>query len=141
MRPANTKQLRRAGTLVMVAAACPAALFGSLLIGCAGHSFTSDCAFTGAIGSQVFLLGAGVLAGLLVAGWSGLAVTLLGVVAGMVTIPLLAQAAGNAVPIDPWQAVIAGLWFMTPITFGYGMGRVIWRFVRRNRRARRSHRR
>jgi hypothetical protein len=48
---------------------------------------------------------------------------ILGVLVGMVAIPIVASIVGNPVPIDPVQGVIATIWFTPPVLIGYGVGR------------------
>jgi hypothetical protein len=52
---------------------------------------------------------------------------ILGVLVGMVAIPIVASIVGNPVPIDPVQGVIATIWFMPPVLIGYGVGRAVAR--------------
>jgi hypothetical protein len=56
-----------------------------------------------------------------------------GVVVGMAAIPIVASIAGNPVPIDPVQGVIATIWFMPPVLIGYGAGRGVARLRARSR--------
>jgi hypothetical protein len=76
---------------------------------------------------------AGLGAGLLARGWAGLGFVILGVLVGMLAIPVLASVAGNPVPIDPVQGVIATLWFTPPVLIGYGVGRGLTRLRARSR--------
>lgn len=51
----------------------------------------------------------------------------------MVAIPVVASAAGNPVPVDPVQGVIAMTWFLPPVALGYGIARWLARRVDRSR--------
>jgi hypothetical protein len=124
---------RDIAALALVAVACPAALFGGALLGCAAQGLTASCALNGVLVSPILLLAAGAAAGLLTNGWPGLGFVAAGVVFGMVAIPLLASAAGNPVPIDPVQGVIAMIWFMPPVALGYGITRGLARLAGRSR--------
>lgn len=127
--------LRRLVALAIVAAACPIALFGGALLGCATQGLSARCAIDGVLVSPVLLVGAGLGASLLARGWTGLPFVMLGVLVGMVAIPVLASVAGNPVPIDPVQGVIATLWFMPPVLIGHGVGRGVARLRARSRGA------
>jgi hypothetical protein len=113
--------------VVVVAAACPAALFGGAMIGCVGQGFNSDCALNAIFISPVMLLGAGVVAGLLVRGWSGFGLVFLAVVVGMTAILFLSFGVERPVPVDPISGVIATIWFLAPVAVGYGAGRLVAR--------------
>ena len=114
--------LRRLGALVLVAVACPVALFGGALLGCATRGLSASCAIDGILVSPVLLAGAG-LGEPPPRAPTGLGFVMLAVLPGMVAIPVVASIAGNPVPIDPVQGVIATLWFMPPVLIGYGVGR------------------
>ncbi len=125
--------LRRLAALVIVAAACPMALFGGALLGCATHGLSASCAIDGILVSPVLLAAAGLGASLLAHGRAGLVFVMLGVLVGMVAIPIVASVAGNPVPIDPVQGVIAAVWFMPPVLIGHGVGRGLARLRARSR--------
>lgn len=125
--------LRRLAALVVVAVACPLAVFGGALLGCATRGLSPSCAIDGILVSPVLLVAAGLGAGLLARGWAGLGFVILGVLVGMLAIPVLASVAGNPVPIDPVQGVIATLWFTPPVLIGYGVGRGLTRLRARSR--------
>ena len=125
--------LRRLAALVVVAVACPIALFGGALLGCAAQGLSASCAIDGILVSPVLLAGAGLGASLLARGWAGLGFVMLGVLVGMLAIPVVASAAGNPVPIDPVQGVIATVWFMPPVLIGHGVGRGLTRLRARSR--------
>ena len=67
---------------------------------------------------------AGVIAGLITSGWTGLLVVGFGQIAGQVVILVMSYIAGRPVPIDPFNAIIATLWFGVPIAIGYGLARL-----------------
>jgi hypothetical protein len=115
--------MRRLAALVIVAVACPVALFGGALLGCATQGFSASCAINGVLVSPVLLVFAGLGASLVTRGWVGMGFVILGVLVGMVAIPIVASIVGTPVPIDPVQGVIATIWFMPPVLIGYGVGR------------------
>jgi len=119
--------MRRLAALVIVAVACPVALFGGALLGCATQGFSASCAINGVLVSPVLLVFAGFGASLVTRGWVGMGFVILGVLVGMVAIPIVASIAGNPVPIDPVQGVIATIWFTPPVLIGYGVGRGLTR--------------
>jgi len=119
--------MRRLAALVIVAVACPVALFGGALLGCATQGFSASCAINGVLVSPVLLVIAGLGASLVTRGWVGMGFVILGVLVGMVAIPIVASIAGNPVPIDPVQGVIATIWFTPPVLIGYGVGRGLTR--------------
>ena len=47
-----------------------------------------------------------------------------GQIAGQVVILVMSYVAGRPVPIDPFNAIIATLWFGVPIAIGYGLARL-----------------
>jgi len=125
--------VRRLAALLVVAIACPVALFGGALLGCAARGLSASCAIDGILVSPVLLAAAGLGASFLAHGRTGLGFVLLGVVAGMAAIPVVASVAGNPVPIDPVQGVIATIWFTPPVLIGYGVGRGLARLGARSR--------
>lgn len=60
--------IRDIAALLLVAVACPAALFGGALLGCAAQGLTASCALTGILVSPILLLAAGAVAGILTRG-------------------------------------------------------------------------
>ncbi len=128
----STDTIRRLVAFVAVVAACPAALFGGALAGCAAQGFSPDCALSGILISPFLLLGAGLLAGVLVRGWGGLGLVVVGVVVGMVVLYLIAVATGTVLPFDPVQAVIATTWFLAPTLAGYLVARAAMRLLGRS---------
>lgn len=127
--------LRRLVALVLVAVACPVALYGGALLGCATQGISASCAIDGILVSPILLVGAGLAASVLAHGRAGLAFVILGVLMGMLAIPVVASVAGNPVPIDPVQGVIATIWFMPPVLIGHGAGRGLARLRARRRAA------
>ena len=127
--------LRRLVALVLVAVACPVALYGGALLGCATQGISASCAIDGILVSPILLVGAGLAASVLARGRAGLAFVILGVLVGMLAIPVVASVAGNPVPIDPVQGVIATIWFMPPVLIGYSVGRGLARLRARRRAA------
>lgn len=118
--------LRDIAAIVIIALACPIALFGGSMVGCLGQEFNSSCALTVAYISPVMLLGAGFAAGLVTRGWTGMMLVLIGLVAGLTAILLLSFGLSRPVTMDPISGFFAALWFLAPITVGYGMGRLVW---------------
>ena len=125
--------VRRIGAFVLVVAACPLALFGGALAGCAAQGFSPDCAMSGILVSPPLLLAAGIGAGVLTGGWRGLLLIAAAVVVGMVVLYLIAAANGTTLPPDPVQGIIATLWFLGPVTGGYAIARVGARLLSGNR--------
>lgn len=120
---------RSIAALVLLIVACPASLFGSVALGCGFVGYTGRCAMDSALLSPVILAAAGLIAGILMRGWTGLAIVLGGVVLGMFALLFVSEAMGHPVPIDPIQATIATIWFITPTALGYGIGRAAMRVV------------
>jgi hypothetical protein len=126
--------LRRLAALLLVAVACPVTFFGGALVGCAAQGLTRSCAGDGVLFlAPVLLVGAGLATSLLARGWAGLGFVMLGVLAGMTVIPVVASLAGNPVPIDPVQGVFAAIFFMPPVLLGHGVGRGVARLRARPR--------
>jgi hypothetical protein len=117
--------LRDALALVVVAVACPAALFGGSMLGCVGQGFNPSCALNAIVISPILLLVGGVIAGLASRGWTGLLITFVGTVIGMSVILVLSFGIGEPVPVDPISGVIATVWFFAPVAIGYGAGRLM----------------
>ena len=124
---------RRLVALLIVAVACPLALFGLAAVGCAAQGFSPSCAVNAVLVSPVLLILAGLVASLATGGWVGMGFVILGVLVGMAAIPIVSSMAGNPVPIDPVQGVIATIWFMPPVLIGYGAGRGLARLLARSR--------
>ncbi|HEY3336719.1 MAG TPA: hypothetical protein VGK16_15935 [Candidatus Limnocylindrales bacterium] len=124
--------LRDVLAFVIVAVACPVAVFGGSAAGCIGQGgFQAECALNGVWIAPLLLFVAGIAAGLVTRGWTGLLVVFVGTVVGMVSILLLSFAVGRPVPVDPISGFIATVWFLGPIAAGYAGGRIAWRLLRR----------
>ena len=125
-------RLRDFLAIVIAAVACPVAVFGGSLLGCVGNGggFVSSCAMNAAYIAPLLLIAAGMLAGLVTRGWTGLLMVFVGTVIGMVAILVLSFGVGEMVPLDPISGVIATIWFTAPITIGYAIGRVTWHLYR-----------
>lgn len=120
---------------VIVALACPIAVFGGANIGCVRSTdFSGSCAATVIFVSPLLLFLGGTLAGVTTSGWTGLLVTVIGMVTGMTAILFVSMFAGQPVPVDWFSAVAATFFFGVPILAGYGFGRVLTRLF-----ARRAH--
>lgn len=127
VQPSGHSPLRDLVAILIVAAACPAALFGTSMVGCMGQGFSADCALSAAYVSPVILIAAGIAAGLLTRGWIGLFLMWVGVAVGMTALLVLSYLADRPVPLDPISGFIATVWFLAPVVIGYGMGRGISR--------------
>ncbi len=130
-KPRSTP-LRDLVAVLVVAVACPVALFGGSMAGCVGQGFTSDCALRAIVIAPVLLLGAGVIAGVVTRGWTGMLLTYLGVVIGMTAILVLTYAVGRPVPMDLFAGAIATIWFLAPVWIGYGVARLVAALMRRS---------
>ena len=114
--------------LVVAFVACPIAVFGGANVGCVGNTgLEGSCAVTMVFMSPLILLAAGVIAGLATRGWTGLFVTLVGVVLGMIAILAISNFAGRPVPPDIITGAVATIWFAGPVVLGYGIGRFVAR--------------
>ncbi len=112
--------------LVVVALACPVAVFGGANIGCVGHTtFAGSCALTVIFVSPLVLFIGGAIAGVTTRGWTGLLVVMAGTMLGMMGILFLSELAGRPVPLDWFSAVVATVFFGGPIIIGYGIGRLV----------------
>ena len=120
--------------LVVAALACPLAVFGGTNIGCVGQGFTSECAYTAVIISPALLLVAGVIAGLITRGWTGLLIVGAGTIVGMFLILIFSYASGRPVPIDWFSGMVATIWFFGPLAIGYGIARLVMRLVAARKR-------
>lgn len=114
--------------VVVVAVACPLSVYGGANLGCVGSAeFSSACALSVIFISPIVLLLAGVIAGVISRGWTGYMLVLMGAVIGMTAILFLSYLGGTSVPLDPITGTIATLWFLVPVTVGYGIGRIVQR--------------
>ena len=127
MKTVNHSMLRDFTAIVIIILACPLALVGGSMIGCAGQGFNSSCASTAIFISPVILLVTGFAAGLLTRGWTGLMLVYVGVIIGMTAILVLTFGIGKPVPLDPVSGIIASIWFCAPLTIGYAMARLVSR--------------
>ncbi|HEX5828379.1 MAG TPA: hypothetical protein VFY23_12720 [Candidatus Limnocylindrales bacterium] len=127
--------LRDAIAVLLVAIACPIAVYGGSAAGCIGAGgFESACALNGVWIAPLMLVGAGLVAGLITRGWTGLFLVCVGTVIGMMSILVISFLVGRPVPVDPVSAFIATVWFLAPVAIGYGLGRVAWRVYLATRR-------
>lgn len=116
--------------IIVAALACPIALFGGALLGCATQGFDATCAMSGILISPPILIGAGLFAAALTRGLWGYAWVFIGVLVGMVLIFVLTYLGGTLLPVDPISGTIATLWFLAPVTIGYLLGRGAAWFIR-----------
>jgi hypothetical protein len=117
---------------LVVVLACPVAVWGGSMLGCVGQPgrFTA-CAMNAFFIGPPMLMVAGFIAGTSSRGWTGLFITGLATLLGMLSILLLAMAVGRPVPIDWFSAVVSTMWFAGPIVIGYGVARLVARIRRR----------
>jgi len=119
--------------LVLILFAVPLSVAGGTNIACVGQGFSSGCALEAVFISPMLLVVAGVVAGLITRGWTGLFVVGVGQIAGQVLIVVFAEVAGRPVLIDPFSAIVATVWFGAPIAIGYGLARGAAWIARRRR--------
>ena len=110
--------------LVLILVVVPLSVFGGTNITCVGQGISQVCAPQAVFISPLLLLVAGVVAGLITSGWTGLLVVGFGQIAGQVVIVALSFLAGRAVPIDLFSGIVATIWFGGPIAIGYGTARL-----------------
>ncbi len=126
MNTGRFSMLRDLAALVVVALACPIAVFGGANLGCIGHAeFSGSCALTVIVVSPLILLAGGAVAGVLTRGWTGLLWALVGTIGGMFAILVVSQVVHDPVPVDLFSGVIASAFFGFPIMIGYGFARVL----------------
>ena len=122
--------LRDILALVIVALACPLAVYGGSAAACIGTGgLEFECAINGVWIAPLMLLVAGLVAGFVTRGWTGLLIVLVGTVIGMFSILVISFMVGRPVPVDGFSGIVATIWFLTPIVIGYGVGRVIVRVM------------
>jgi hypothetical protein len=110
--------------MVIILFAVPLSVFGGTNIACVGQGLTQGCSYLAVIISPLLLVVAGVVAGIITSGWTGLFVVGAGQIAGQVLIVALAYASGRPVPIDWFSGIVATVWFGAPIAIGYGLARL-----------------
>lgn len=110
--------------LVLILVVVPLSVFGGANIGCIGQGVSQACAPQAVFISPLLLMVSGMIAGLITSGWTGLLVVGFGQIAGQVVILAMSYLGGRPVPIDPFNAIIATLWFGVPIAIGYGLARL-----------------
>ena len=127
--------LRDVVAYIIVAVACPLALFFGSMADCLVQGFEPKCA-QAAIGiAPLLLFLSGVVAGLVTRGWTGLLFGFLGTITGMVVILGLSFGVSDPVPLDPFSGIIATIWFGLPTVTGYGVGRLVSRLLEKRRAA------
>jgi hypothetical protein len=133
--PVRFSLLRDVAALVLVAVACPVAVYGGSAAGCIGSGgFEAECALNGVWIAPLLLGVAGLVAGLITRGWTGLLLVVVGTVIGMTSILVLSVAVGRPVPVDLFSGLIATAWFLAPIVVGYAAGRLVVRLMNPRRR-------
>ncbi len=119
--------------LAIIFVAVPLSVFGGRNVACVGQGLGEACRLDAVWLSPLLLFVAGIAAGLITRGWTGLFVVGVGQIAGQVVIVILSNLAGRPVPIDLFSGAIATLWFGAPIAAGYGLvrgGTFLWRSLR-----------
>jgi hypothetical protein len=119
--------------MILILFAVPLSVFGGTNIACVGQGLSQDCSYGAVFISPLLLIGAGIVAGLITSGWTGLLVVGFGQIMGQVAIVALSYLAGNAVPIDWFSGIVATVWFGAPIAIGYGLARAAVFLVGRRR--------
>lgn len=119
--------LRDVVAFTIVAVACPLALFFGSMADCMVQGFEPKCAQAAFGIAPMLLFAAGVVAGLVTSGWTGLLFGFLGTIVGMIVILVISFEVSEPLPLDPFTGIIATFWFGVPTVTGYGVGRVISR--------------
>jgi len=119
--------------LILILIVVPLSVFGGTNIGCIGQGLNQVCAPQSVFISPLLLMGAGLVAGLITSGWTGLLVVGVGQIAGQVVIVAVSYLAGRPVPIDLFSGLVATIWFGAPIAIGYGLARGLMWFRARGR--------
>jgi hypothetical protein len=109
--------------MILILFAVPLSVFGGTNIACVGQGLSQDCSYGAVFISPMLLVVAGIAAGFITSGWTGLFVVGTGQIAGQVVIVAMSYLAGNAVPIDWFSGIVATVWFGAPIAIGYGLAR------------------
>lgn len=118
--------------LLLILVVVPLSVFGGTNVSCVGQGLSQVCAPQAVFISPALLLVAGLVAGMITSGWTGLFVVGVGQIAGQVVIVAMAYLAGRPVPIDLFSGIVATIWFGAPIAIGYGLARLgawVWRSV------------
>lgn len=132
MQTARNTVLRDWIALVLILVVVPLSVFGGTNVACIGPGISQACPPQSALFSPALLMAAGLVAGLITSGWTGLLVVGVGQIAGQVVIVAMSYLAGRPVPIDLFSGMLATIWFGAPIAIGYGLARgFMW--VRRRR--------
>ncbi len=135
-RNSQPSALRYVATFLIVALGCPVALVAGEAIGCisASTGFDAECAVDGLFYSPFILVATGVVAGVIVGGWRAMLLMPAAILTGMVLIFIVAWTLGTRPPVGFVEGVIATLWFLVPVTIGYGLGRTAMWIARAVRR-------
>lgn len=124
--------------LGLILVVVPLSVFGGTNVSCVGQGISQVCAPQAVFISPALLLLAGLVAGLITSGWTGLFVVGVGQMTGQVVIVAMSYLAGRPVPIDLFSGIVATLWFGAPIAIGYGAARAgawVWRGLQRSKDA------
>lgn len=115
--------VRHIAAVLVIALGCPVALFAGVNITCAQQQMSASCADQGLLISPVLLALTGVVCAFLVRGLNGFLTGAAGIVLGMTLLWFVMAAAGNPVPLDIFQGLIATFWFGLPSVIGYSIAR------------------
>ncbi len=131
--------MRDVFAFLVVVLACPVAVWGGSMLGCVGQPGRfAACAMNAFFIGPPMLMVAGAIAGTSSRGWTGLLITGIATLLGMMSILVLAMLVGRPVPIDWFSALVSTIWFSMPIGAGYGAARLVARVRRRLRRGPRA---
>jgi hypothetical protein len=123
LQTARNTVLRDWIALVLILVVVPVSVFGGTNVACIGQGIGQACPPQSALFSPALLMAAGLVAGLITSGWTGLFVVGVGQIAGQVVIVAVSYLAGRPVPIDLFSGMMATIWFGAPIAIGYGLAR------------------
>ncbi len=123
---------RHIATVLVIAIACPLALFAGVNISCSTGGMTPQCAGNGLLLSPLILFLAGAVSALLEQRAIGFVLGAIGIALGMTLLwVIVALVRGIALPLDPVQGLIATIWFGVPPVVGWAAGRgAIWTYKR-----------
>jgi hypothetical protein len=126
--------LRDVLAFLIVVVACPFAVWGGSMLGCLGQPDRFQaCAMNAFFIGPPILMVAGFIAGTSSRGWTGVLITGIATLLGMLSILLLSMLVGRPVPIDWFSALVSTVWFAGPLMIGYGVARLVVRVRRRFR--------
>ncbi len=123
---------RHIATVLVIALACPIALFAGVNVSCSAGGMTAQCANNGLLLSPLILLLAGMISAFLERTAIGLLLGVIGIALGMTLLWIIvALARGIMLPLDPIQGLIATIWFGLPPIIGWTIARTgLWGYGR-----------